>query len=329
MESNKDILTGNYEIIAKRNDFIYSNDNEPHSQRRKELITKYGPSLNKLFGHEPLTKYIVFGLVSTQLYLSYLLSDDMFSLKFCLITYFVGATITQSLFLAIHEISHNLAFKNATHNKLLGMFTNIPILFPMFITFKGYHQEHHKYQGDVELDTDIPTYYEAKLLSSKAGKIFFLLNQTWFYAIRPIFMKQQELTRWHALNLFIQLIADYMILYYLGFGAIIYLLACIHLAGSIHPCASHFIAEHYVFIKDIETHSYYGWLNNLCFNVGYHNEHHDFPNVPWSRLPKLHSLAKTEYNILPYHDSWTKVLWTFINNSNVTLFNRIKRNTNI
>ena len=40
MESNKDILTGNYEIIAKRNDFIYSNDNEPHSQRRKELITK-------------------------------------------------------------------------------------------------------------------------------------------------------------------------------------------------------------------------------------------------------------------------------------------------
>jgi len=77
-------------------------------------------------------------------------------------------------------------------------------------------------------------------------------------------------------------------------GPIWYLLASTLCAGSIHPCAAHFIAEHYVFSKagdkenaPVETYSYYGPLNSLCFNVGYHNEHHDFPFIPWTRLPKL------------------------------------------
>ena len=55
-----------------------------------------------------------------------------------------------------------------------------------------------------------------------------------------------------------------------------------------------------------------GPLNALSFNVGYHVEHHDFPNVPWTRLKKLRSLAHTAYDDLFAFTSWTKLIVAYV-----------------
>ena len=126
-------------------------------------------------------------------------------------------------------------------------------------------------------------------------------------------------------NFITQFTFNGLVVYFFGLGPIYYLLASDFLAGSLHPCASHFIAEHYVFVGDAETYSYYGPLNILCYNVGYHNEHHDFPNIPWSRLPQLREIASEFYDDLPYHKSWPMVLYHFIFDSSIGAKNRVKR----
>jgi sphingolipid delta-4 desaturase len=222
-----------------------------------------------------------------------------------------------------------------------GLFVNIPLVLPFFVAFKHYHNEHHKYQGVEGVDTDLPSELEARLLNNFPGKLFFLSMQTWHYAFRPLFVRPQAFTRWHLLNWVVQIAFIASTVHLLGWGPILYLLLCAHFSGGLHPIASHFLAEHYVFADKIETASYYGPLNvrlmlaapgaraklmraqTLTWNVGYHNEHHDFPTVPWSRLPQLSQIGN--YKALPHHESWTAVMWEFLTNPHVSFYNRVKR----
>jgi len=306
------------------NDFIWSLTEEPHASRRKLIKAKH-PEVTKLFGPEPLTKWVVLFLVCLQFGAAYMVKDMTWTWQFYLTAYVIGATATQALFLGIHEITHNLAFKSFNHNKYLAFFANLPIAIPYSTAFKGYHLEHHKYQGVEGVDTDLPTKLEGILLSNVLGKVFFAIFQIIFYAVRPMMVKRQPFTKWHAMNWAIIFSFDALVVYFFGMGPIWYFLMSDFLAGSLHPCAAHFIAEHFVFVGETETYSYYGPLNMLTFNVGYHNEHHDFPNIAWTNLPKLKAMAPEFYDNLPYHKSWPLVIWKFITDPNISTFNRVKR----
>ena len=96
--------------------------------------------VTKLCGPEPLTKYFVLAVVVLQVICAvYLRNTSVLSLKFVLVAYVVGATANQNLFLAIHEISHNLAFKAPLANRLFAVFANLPIGVPYSAAFRVSH----------------------------------------------------------------------------------------------------------------------------------------------------------------------------------------------
>ncbi|KAJ3731535.1 dihydroceramide delta(4)-desaturase [Lentinula guzmanii] len=309
-------------------DFLWLMTEEPHRSRRMAIM-KAHPEVHvtKLMGHEPLTKYIVLGVVSLQLIMAIILRHtQFFSLWFFFCAYAIGGTANHNLFLAIHEITHNLAFPGVWPNKALSVFANLPIGIPYCAMFKRYHIEHHKYMGQDGIDTDLPTRLELLLLNNVLGKVFFATFQIIFYALRPGFVRSQKLTTWHISNFIVQLVFDYLLIKTFGVKPLMYLLLSSFFAGSLHPCAGHFIAEHYLWDgMEQETFSYYGPLNLLAYNVGYHNEHHDFPSVAWTRLPTLRALAPEFYDTLPSHPSWPMVIVNFIRDREVGIFARAKR----
>jgi sphingolipid delta-4 desaturase len=77
----------------------------------------------------------------------------------------------------------------------------------------------------------------------------------------------------------------------------------------LHPSAGHIIAEHYEFSNRLETYDYLGVMNLFNLNIGYHTEHHDFPMVPWTRLPLLRKMCPEFYEKLPQHKSYVKVIF--------------------
>ncbi|KAG5353422.1 hypothetical protein C0989_006936 [Termitomyces sp. Mn162] len=154
-------------------DFLWLMTEEPHRTRRMAII-KAHPDVTRLMGHEPLTKYLVLAVVCVQLALAVLLRHTHpLSPAFLLAAYAVGGTANHNLFLAIHEITHNLAFRAIVPNRLLAVFANLPIAVPYSAAFKGYHIEHHKFLGQDGIDTDLPTRLELLCLNNVLGKVFF------------------------------------------------------------------------------------------------------------------------------------------------------------
>ena len=133
--------------------FFWSYTEEPHRTRRQAIIKAHpkvwenftrwalatdSPSqVTKLCGPEPLTKYLVLAVIAVQLICTSLLRDaPVISLRFLATAYIIGATANQNLFLAIHEISHNLAFKAPLANRLFAIVANLPIGIPYSAAFR-------------------------------------------------------------------------------------------------------------------------------------------------------------------------------------------------
>ena len=161
----------------------------------------------------------------------------------------------------------------------------------------------------------------AKFVLIETILVIFIIGYVCIALEHPI-----KIDKWQVINLLVQIVCMTAYYFVAGWTGIVFLLLSIFIAGGLHPIAGHFIAEHYIFKEGQETYSYYGFLNKITFNVGYHNEHHDFPNIPGSRLPELKKMASAHYDNLYAHDSWTKVLWHFVTSQKINLFSRVKRN---
>merc|ERR1711871_220884 len=307
----------------QREEFTWHDTKEPHLTRRKMILAAH-PEMKELYGPDPLMVYKVALVLLVQLVVMLWVRTQSWAVFF-LLAYTVGGTANHALSLASHELSHNLAFRKPQYNTILGIFANFGMGFPASGTFKRYHMEHHADQGVDGVDVDVPTEWEGRVFRGKLLKTLWFILQPAFYALRPMVIRPKPPIQAEVVNFVCVAASDLFIYHYFGPAALGYLIASTLLGLGLHPTAGHFVAEHYEFVTGQATYSYYGPLNWVAWNVGYHNEHHDFPWVAGCNLPKVRALAPEFYDTLPHHDSWCAVIWNYIMDDSVGPYSRIKR----
>ena len=306
-------------------DFLYAETPEPHRDRTKGLLRDH-PGVRELIGRNPVSFLLIAGVVALQTAIAALLGGGPWWLALAL-AYAVGAFANHSLFVLVHECAHNLVFRSRTGNLLAGMLADCPNIVPSSVSFRTYHLKHHSFQGDYNLDADLPSRWEARLVGhTLPGKALWLLLFPVFQALRPPRLKEIRFANaWTFLNWVVVFAYDAAMVLLFGPGALLYLALSFFFSIGLHPLGARWIQEHYLTAPPQETYSYYGPLNTVALNVGYHNEHHDLPSVPWNRLPRLRAAAPELYDTLAWHRSWSKLLWRFLADPGISLFSRMVR----
>jgi len=323
-DDKKNNHKGNY----KRDNYFWdkkSPNKEPHFDRKKQILSKY-PQIKSLYGHDPVIKYKVLVLISIQLLSLHLLHDTSLFLRIFM-CYTLSGSINHMLTLSMHEASHNTVAKGRLSNRLLGIISNLTMGIPASASFRRYHLEHHRYQGEDQIDVDIPSTAEGKIFRTKLRKLLWCFLQPLFYSLRPIFISPKKPNKWEYINISATVIFDSFIYSNYGLSGLFYLICGTLLGMGLHPCAGHFISEHTVYNESQETYSYYGPLNWLTFDVGYHNEHHDFPFISGKKLKDVRIIASEFYDCLPMYHSWCKVIYDYVMDGKIGPYNRMKRVT--
>lgn len=308
--------------------FHYSEGDPPHPARARAIL-KAHPEVRSLIGRNPWTGLIIVLVVSLQIAIAAWLGSLGLGYWWLtlIVAYLVGAFANHSMYVAIHDAIHNLIFTNRTLNKLIAIVADLPNAVPGAMGFGMCHLSHHAHLGNSESDTDVANEWEARLVGNRwYMKALWLLLCPFFQATRIMRLRANAPGNpWILTNIAIVVVFDVLMVVVFGWNALLYLFASFVFSIGLHPLGARWIQEHHSFEGEQETFSYYGPLNLVSLNIGYHNEHHDFPSIPWNRLPQLRKMAPEFYDSLKSLPSLSGLLVRFIFDPRYSLYSRVVR----
>ncbi|HSV29466.1 MAG TPA: fatty acid desaturase [Candidatus Omnitrophota bacterium] len=309
--------------------FLAAEGEEPHKRRRADILRAH-PEIRALIGPNPASALLVVALVALQLGAAALLSrHEAPALVVVAVAFVFGACCCAMLNALIHDASHEVVLRGAAANRAIALVANLPLVSWAAMPFFRYHSWHHDAMGDYEMDVGIPTHFEAAWVGNSAWrKAVWLAAFPFFQWLRTRKFRLQAPVwdRWMVANAVIQTAADVAIVYVLGIEALVYLALSYGLAVGFHPLGTRVIQEHFIVADGEETNNYVGWANLLECNFGYHVEHHDFPGIPWNRLPRLGRIAPEFYAARPVFRSRVALMIDFIRNPRWHLHRHAVRN---
>lgn len=285
-----------------------------HRQRMKGILTDH-PEVRDLFGIDQMTLFYV-ALFSSLAIVFPIVTRNLSLPVLFILTFVIGTPIQYILSRCLaHDCGHFLASESPHVNKFAVALTYASLNFAGTVSYLDaavQHRQHHvALRSDLDLDQPNALQYEF-YGSTGVYKIYFLITLLLqgMEQNNPVDKVVQELI---MLSTLIRLKAGRFYLIEALSGNILWLtLSAVYGPRIIlwqlmvesfrflHPLYWWHTAMHYQHGQGAQPTAsiYSGFFNLLLFNLGYHCEHHDFFNIPWSRLPHLRILAPEYYETI-------------------------------
>ncbi len=296
-----------------------------HNEMRRAALQAH-PELAQLTGPQPLTALALPILLAVHWGIAWLVSDGGLLLV-GLTAFVVGQLVYHSASSLIHETCHKLVFRGPRAK--LGFDLGLEFILSSYgksLTYQHQHvTSHHPFVGDYERDyehEDIcalqarQTVYRTKphlqrlftamtlfLHALPLGSVFIagqIMPRLYRWASgrpnrdpQPRFSGTAPTSQDMRPFIAVSLLSNLTLLFLLGPWALLYhIWSLSFFLGKLGISnLGQSLSEHPGDDLVNPTRSTYGPINWLLFNTGYHNEHHSFPNVAWTRLPTLRRVA--------------------------------------
>jgi sphingolipid 4-desaturase/C4-monooxygenase len=307
------------------------NATDPHHARSQAILKEF-PEIRQLFHPEPLTFVYFLIVAGLSLSLMYIASQGSWLLSI-LLGVTLGPYIDAMILVLIHEVSHNRASGNIRIDRWMGILINIFMLAPISEIFRQHHNKHHLMLGDMEGDVDVPLEMEVDFVGNSAiKKALWLIFNMVILPIRSLY-KLEVKTNFYVVANFVLCLGFTIALAFFNLKVFICLGLSLLCSQGLHPANARQLQRHLWDSSDEKafsapntasmTYSFYGLSNLLFLNVGYHIEHHDFVQVPWTKLPQVRKIAGEKW--YPESQAYTSRGWgdlvNFVFNDKVTLAN--------
>lgn len=314
-----------------------------HLERKKKMLKEY-PNILKLYGHNPYTALIVLACFVAQTALALYAANAPFG-TILLLSMTIGGFLSFDLSILGHEAVHGLIFENSVAaNRITSMVSFIPVFLGPFASFWTFeHMWHHNVVTDkaarygkqsnsfivkvlyisifinlaqIGIGLIVPILFLRILL----GLVTSLASHLSLSNILPLSVRvppwnrfPQTINRWLVLNSAMCITYQYLLLSYGNRWSVVYLLLANLFANGLSPLGMRQVQEHYVKTPGQPTYSLYnGIWSWFTLNAGYHTEHHDFPKIPWNKLPALTKIAPEYYKKIDHYTSYTGLMVEFL-----------------
>ena len=314
-----------------------------HIRQRRQIIAA-NPTIRNLTGPDSRGVYGALIVLVVHWASLWVVSQTNLLVAF-IAAFFFGQVVLHAVGALIHETAHRLVFREPRKKLAFDLLLEVIITsFARQLTYQYEHvTSHHPYMGNYERDyehEDVCRFLARRHFRKEhprlqrfmtAAEIIVYLLPFGFLIADQIFPRfyrsaTKRATRDKERNiaaasapkreqqLFIGVSILVNIFIFLSFGALGWLYHIWSLSLFLSKCGvtnlGQSLSEHPGDDDENPTRSTYWWGNKILFNTGYHHEHHVFPNVAWTRLPKLKEMAPHAF--LDGKKSYMRCWWEHI-----------------